>query len=95
MFLLTFQLAPEILHFGCADGCAANGVAMREVQVLNPRLGDTIFLSCSSNVPGSVLTVTCTVANAYINAWASLISRSAKAGLLFSAAAGEKVERKV
>ena len=95
LFLLIFQIAPETLHFGCADGCAANGVAMRAVQLLNPRLGHTICLAHSSNVSGSVFMVTCTVANAYINAWASLISRCAKARLLFAAAAGEKGERKV
>ena len=37
--------------------------------------------------------VTCTIENAFINAWASLISKSAKARLLFPAAAGEKAGR--
>jgi hypothetical protein len=95
LFLLIFQIAPESLHYGCADGCPANGVAMRSIQTLNPRLGDTICLSHSSNVSGSVFTTTCSVANAYICSWATLISKSAKARLLFAAAAGEKAERKV
>ena len=34
----------------------------------------------------------CTVLNACINAWASLISRCAKARLLYATAAGEKAE---
>ena len=37
--------------------------------------------------------VTCTVENAFINAWASLISKSAKVRLLFPAAVGEKAGR--
>ena len=70
-------------------------VTMMAIQLLNPRIGHAINLSRSSNESGSVFTVTCTVANAYINAWASPIKRSAKVRLLFFAAAGEKAERKV
>ena len=37
--------------------------------------------------------VTCTIENAFINAWASLVSKSAKERLLVPAAAGEKAGR--
>jgi hypothetical protein len=57
--------------------------------------GKALLVSHSSSVSGTVFTTTCAVANAFINAWASLIRTSAKARLLFAAIASEKAERKV
>ena len=52
-----------------------------------------IFLTAPTWLWGTIFIVTCTVENAFINVWASLVSKSAKARLLFPAAAGEKADR--
>ena len=89
-----FQIASETLQpFWMRWWLRCEWVRIEAVQILNPRLGHTISLSHSYNVSGTIFMVTCTIENAFINAWASLISKSAKARLLFPAAAGEKAGR--
>jgi predicted nucleic acid-binding Zn ribbon protein len=90
----AFGVADAHWHYVARDGCAANNAAVHLLEETCNQLVDFICLSHTANNAGKLLCESCEYATAFVDAWASMLSRSGRVRDNFRELTGETARRK-